>query len=932
MSDDIRDNRENRTDFRTYDFRAYDFCAIEAKWQRRWEETDLFRVDNQSDRPKFYGLDMFPYPSGAGISVGHCRNYVPLDVACRLKVMQGYNVLHPIGWDAFGQPAENEAIKRGRNPRDMVPEYAANYKRQLKLVGISYDWSREVNSSLPDYYRWTQWIFLLHYKRGLAYRASNTAVNWCPKDKTVLANEEVVNGRCWRCETLVEKRYIPQWFFKITAYADRLLQGLDTIQWPEGVKTLQANWIGRSEGAEVDFPIAGWEEDTDAPESIQNPKSKIQNLRVFTTRPDTLWGATFMVLAPEHPLVPSLTTPEHRAEVEEYRERAQRISEIDRQSTERTKTGVFTGAYAVNPVNGNHIPIWIADYVLMGYGTGAIMAVPAHDQRDFEFARKYDIPIRLVYRLNAEQSEETMTEATPQGGVMIHSGPFDGSPNDKNTVRKVIEYLEEKGIGVGRVNFRLRDWLISRQRYWGVPIPIIHCAQCGIVPVPEDQLPVLLPDVENYQPTGTGESPLAAVPEFVNTVCPQCGGPARRETDTMGGSACSSWYFLRFADPHNEQVPFDTAIADYWLPVDMYAGGAEHAVGHLLYSRFWTKVLYDAGLIHFDEPFQRYRNQGMVLAYTPGREVKKDEAVNATGDEEGDGDEPLENWKVLKPEERVTVPQDQWVWRWTKMSKSKGNVVTPDEMAEKYGADSLRLFTLFVAPYEDNVQWTDKGIEGAHRFVNRVWRIWTDLYTLYLPDWRAALPALTAQADANHTSGEDQNWTDWGEDERKLRRKLHQTIRKVGEDLENFRFNTAVAALMELTNELSAYRNALGGNAPSPSQAVLLSEIIETLPLLMSPITPHLSDEWWEMLGNTESTFKQPWPTFDPAAAAEESVEIVVQVNGKIKDRMLVAVGTPKEELERLALEMEKVKADLNGKQIRKVITVPGRLVNVVIG
>jgi leucyl-tRNA synthetase len=911
MSDDIRDNRENRTDFRAYDFRA-----IEAKWQRRWEEADLFRVDNQSDRPKFYGLDMFPYPSGAGISVGHCRNYVPLDVACRLKVMQGYNVLHPMGWDAFGQPAENEAIKRGRNPRDMVPEYAANYKRQLKLVGISYDWSREINSSQPDYYRWTQWIFLLLFKRGLAYRASNAAVNWCPKDKTVLANEEVVNGRCWRCDTLVEKRYIPQWFFKITAYGDRLLEGLDTIQWPEGVKALQSNWIGRSEGAEVDFPV-------------QNSSEVI---RVFTTRPDTLWGATFMVLAPEHPLVATLTTPERKMEVEEYRERAQRISEIDRQSTERTKTGVFTGAYAVNPVNGENIPIWIADYVLMGYGTGAIMAVPAHDQRDFEFARKYDIPIRLVYRLNPDQTEETMTESTPQGGVMINSGPFDGSPNDKATISRVIRYLEERGVGVGRVNFRLRDWLISRQRYWGVPIPIIHCPQCGEVAVPEDQLPVLLPDLEQYQPTGTSESPLAAVPEFVNTTCPQCGGPAKRETDTMGGYACSSWYFLRFADPHNDHAPFATAMADYWLPVDMYAGGAEHAVSHLLYSRFWTKVLHDAGLINFDEPFQRYRNQGMVLAYTPGREVKKDEAVNAAGDEESDGDEPLEDWKVLKPEERAVIPEDQWVWRWVKMSKSKGNVVTPDEMAAKYGADSLRLFTLFVAPYEDNVQWTDKGIEGAHRFVNRVWRIWTDLRSVYQADWRDALPALTRQADANSASSEDQNWNGWGEDERKLRRKLHQTIRKVGEDIENFRFNTAVAALMELTNELSAYRNALGGADPSPSQVVLLSELIETLPLLMSPVTPHLSDEWWEMLGKEGSTFKQPWPAFDPAAAAEESVEIVVQVNGKIKDRLLVAVGISKEEMERLALTCDKVVGEMNGKQVRKVITVPGRLVNIVIG
>ncbi|HZP80576.1 MAG TPA: leucine--tRNA ligase, partial [Chthonomonadaceae bacterium] len=493
MSDDKSENR-------------YDFRAIEQKWQRRWEEARLFRVENASDRPKFYGLDFFPYPSGAGISVGHCRNYVPLDVACRHKVMQGYNVLHPMGWDAFGQPAENEAIKRGRNPREMVPEYAANYKRQLKLVGISYDWSREINSSLPDYYRWTQWLFLLLYKRGLAYR-QNAPVNWCPQDKTVLANEEVVNGRCWRCGTLVEKKAMPQWFFKITDYADRLLSGLDTIQWPEGIKTQQREWIGRSEGAEVDFPIAGVGRsgvqvsgDNAATPTPEHPTPNA-HIRVFTTRPDTLWGATFMVLAPEHPLVDALTTPEHQAEVAEYKERAQRATEIERQSTERTKTGVFLGSYAINPVNGEPIPIWIADYVLMGYGTGAIMAVPAHDQRDFEFAQKFGIPIKLVYRSSEDQTEETMTEALPTGGTMI-SGPFAGLPNDKETVRKVIRWLEEQGIGEGRVNYRLRDWLISRQRYWGAPIPIVHCANCGEVPVPDEQLPVTLPDVEQYQPTG----------------------------------------------------------------------------------------------------------------------------------------------------------------------------------------------------------------------------------------------------------------------------------------------------------------------------------------------------------------------------------------------------------------------------------------------
>src|SRR5579884_456705 len=874
----------------------YDFRAIEKKWQRRWEEAGLFHAENKSDRPKFYGLDFFPYPSGAGISVGHCRNYVPLDVACRQKAMQGFNVLHPMGWDAFGQPAENEAIKRGRNPKEMVEEYAANYKRQLKLVGISYDWSREINSSHPDNYKWTQWFFLLLYKRGLAYRAS-TPINWCPSCKTGLANEEVVAGRCWRCGTPVEKRPMPQWYFKITAYADRLISGLDTIQWPEGIKLMQREWIGRSEGAEVDFPVVGHEE----------------TIRVFTTRPDTLWGATFMVLAPEHPLVDVVTTAEQRAEVEAYKLKAQRETEIERQSTERAKTGVFTGAYAVNPVNGEQIPIWIADYVLMGYGTGAIMAVPAHDQRDFEFARKYNIPIVLVYQISVDQTIEAMTEATPHTGTMVLS-PFAGSPNDKTTVNKVIRWLEEKSIGQGRVNYRLRDWLISRQRYWGAPIPIIHCPKDGEVPVPEDQLPVVLPDVEKYQPTGTGESPLAGIPEFVNTICPVCGGPARRETDTMGGFACSSWYFLRFADPHNNEEAFSREAADYWLPVDLYVGGAEHAVMHLLYARFWTKVMYDAGLIAFEEPFQRLRNQGMLLAHTPGREVRKDEDVS--DGEDTDSDEPIEDWKVLRPEERKTFPPDQIVWRWVKMSKSKGNVVTPDEIAEKYGADSLRVYGLFVAPFEDTVQWTDTGIEAAHRYVNRVWRLWTEMRPHYRPDWRENLGALSS------LEGQERN----------LRRKLHQTIRKVGEDIESFRFNTCIAALMELTNDLSAFRNELGNKAPTEPQAILISEVLETLTSLLSPIAPHLADEFWERLGQEGFTFRQPWPQFDPEVAAEEAITIVVQVNGKVRDRLLVPVDMPDSEIEKLALESEKVRAELDGKQVRKVIAVPGKLVNVVIG
>jgi leucyl-tRNA synthetase len=912
MTEDTRENR-------------YDFRAVEAKWQKRWEMANLFRVENESGKPKFYGLVFFPYPSGAGISVGHCKNYIPPDVVCRLKRMQGCHVLNPMGWDAFGQPAENEAIKRGRNPREMVPEYAANYKRQLKLVGNSYDWSREINSSLPDYYKWTQWFFLLLYKRGLAYRA-NTPINWCPSCKTGLANEEVVAGRCWRCGTPVEKRPLPQWYFQITAYADRLLSGLETIQWPEGIKQMQREWIGRSEGAEVDFPIAGMsteyrgrseQPDTHPASRIPHPSSLIPHpsIRVFTTRPDTLWGATFMVLAPEHPLVDAITTPERRAEVEEYRARAQRETEIERMSTERTKTGVFTGASAVNPVNGEPIPIWIADYVLMGYGTGAIMAVPAHDQRDFEFARKYDIPVVLVYKTRPEQTSEELTEAAPHEGTMV-SGPFAGAPNDRTTVIGVIRWLEAQGIGQGVVNYRLRDWLISRQRYWGAPIPIIHCPKDGEVPVPDDQLPVLLPDVEQYQPTGTGESPLAEIPEFVNTTCPICGGPARRETDTMGGSACSSWYFLRFADPHNADEAFRRAAVDYWLPVDLYSGGAEHAVMHLLYARFWTKVIHDAGLIGFDEPFQRLRNQGMLLAYTPGRKIGSQEA-GETGDEV-DTTEPIEDWKVLRPEERGAIPEGDWEYRWVKMSKSLYNVVTPDEMAEQYGADSLRTYILFAAPYEETVLWKDTGgVEAASKFANRLWRIWHDLRPYYDPNWR------------KKETGEEPT-----PDTRALRRKLHQTVRKVSEDVENFRFNTAVAAVMELTNEVSAVRNALAGRTPEAIGVprALLSETLETLTLLIAPMMPHLADELWERLGKEGFTLQQPWPVFDPEAAAEEAITIVVQVNGKVRDRLLVPAGTPGEEVERLALASEKVTSELNGKQVRKIIAVPGKLINVVIG
>ncbi|MHB9105885.1 MAG: leucine--tRNA ligase [Armatimonadota bacterium] len=861
----------------------YDFTAIERKWQQRWRKAKLFHAEPDPSRPKFYGLEYFPYPSGAGLSVGHFKNYAPTDAFLRYKAMRGFNVLHPMGWDAFGQPAENEALKRQRNPREMVPEYAANYRRQLDLIGLSYDWDREINSSEPEYYRWTQWIFLQLYRMGLAYRAP-APVNWCPRDNTVLANEEVVGGRCWRCDTPVEKRNMPQWFFRITAYADRLLADLDGLAWPEGIKAMQRNWIGRSEGAEVEFPVEG----------------STESLRVFTTRPDTLWGATFMVIAPEHPLVAQITTPDRRAEVEAYSARAGRQSEIDRLAEGREKTGVWTGGSAINPVNGERIPVWVADYVVMGYGTGAIMAVPAHDQRDFDFARKYDLPIVPVYQQpGAVLSGNEMTAATIGQGVAM-LGPFTGEPVNEATVRKVMRWLEENGLGRGVVNYRLRDWLISRQRYWGAPIPIVHCARCGEVPVPEDQLPVLLPEVENYQPTGTGASPLAAIPEFVETACPSCGGPARRETDTMGGFACSSWYFLRFADPHNTKQAFSREAVDYWLPVDIYVGGAEHAVMHLLYARFWTKALYDAGLVGFTEPFTQLRNQGMMLAYTPGRPITADDRCD---DEEA----PIEDWKVLRPEERTSIPEDQWVWRWVKMSKSYGNVVTPDEAAARYGADALRVYEMFVAPFEDTVQWSEEGIRGSARFLGRVWRLVARHAAAFSADWRRQVVQARGK-------------------ELDLRRITHRTIAKVTEDTEEFRFNTAVAALMEWVNAMYVISNDLPHGQHSPA----LDEAIEHLALLLAPFAPHLADEMWEALGREGFLYRHPWPEPDPTVTAAEEITLIVQFNGKLRDRMAVPADADAETVKALALASPRIREALASREPAKVIVVPGKLVNVV--
>jgi leucyl-tRNA synthetase len=875
---------------------AYDPKQIEPKWQQRWQAARLFRTQEDPSKPKCYVLAFFPYPSGDGLSVGHCRNYIPCDAVARLMRMRGYNVLHPMGWDAFGLPAENEAINKGSHPKYTVPRYIANYKRQMNLIGLSYDWEREINSSQPDYYKWTQWWFLQLYKRGLAYRA-NAPVNWCPSCRTVLANEEVEGGKCWRCSAFVEKREMPQWFFKITAYADRLLEDLDEVDWPEGIKQMQRHWIGRSEGVEFEMAIQG------------RPDLKF---RVFTTRIDTVFGVTFAVLAPEHPLVDAITTPEQRAAVEEYRERARRLDEATRLSAERERTGVFTGAYAINPVNDEPVPVYIADYVLMTYGTGAIMAVPAHDERDYDFARKYGLPIRVVITPDGSVPDPNETPACYTGdGVMVNSGEFSGLSN-REGMQQLGEWFEARGIGERKVNYRLRDWLISRQRYWGAPIPIVHCPACGEVPVPEDQLPVLLPDVEAYQPSGTGESPLANIPEFVNTTCPQCGQPARRETDTMGGFACSSWYFLRFCDPHNDAEPFAQDKVRYWMPVDYYVGGAEHAVMHLLYARFWTKVGYDAGFVPVKEPFYRLRNQGMVLALTPYRPPREDETLR-------EGEEGIlvrrDQLEQMSESEKA-----QLFWQWEKMSKSRYNVVTPDEIVERYSADTLRLYELFVAPFDTAIEWKEEGVKGMHRFLGRVWRLMREARSCFVRDWR---PILNESCQTPECPLD--------EPARKMRQRTHASLKKIAADVPDFKFNTAVATLMEWFNHLEDYWRGVNQQPCCADAMAVVSEAVECFILALSPFAPHIADELWEAYGFEGFTLQQPYPQYDESLARADEFEMVVQVNGKLRDRIVVPADISREAMERLALESPRVQAHLQGKSPRKVIVVPGRLVNIVV-
>lgn len=817
---------------------------IEPKWQKAWAEQNAYNTEVNRQRPEYYVLEMFPYPSG-NLHMGHVRNYSIGDVVARFKVMQGYNVLHPMGWDAFGMPAENAAIKHGIHPAVWTMDNIQNMRRQQQEMGFSYDWNREVTTCQPDYYRWTQWLFLLFYERGLAYK-KKAAVNWCDDCNTVLANEQVVDGHCWRCDSAVIKKELSQWFLRITDYADTLLKDLNELKgWPDRVKVMQENWIGRSEGAEFSF---------DVPEIGEK-------IPVYTTRHDTVFGVTYVVLAPEHPLVEKLIAgKDTEQQVRDFVETTRNLSEINRTSAETEKIGLFTGSYAVNPFNGEQVPIWVANYVLVEYGTGAVMGVPAHDERDWQFAGKYNLPKRCVIQPKEGQLDiASMTGAYDGPGLMVNSGQFNGLDNEAGK-KAIADWLEVKAIGKRRVNYRLRDWLISRQRYWGAPIPMIYCQHCGTVPVPKTDLPVMLPDNVNFD--GGAVSPLAQVEEFANCDCPKCGGKARRETDTMDTFICSSWYYFRYTSPHSTTEPFDSAKANYWMPVDQYIGGIEHAILHLLYSRFFTKVLKDAGLVNVNEPFKNLLTQGMVI---------KDGA---------------------------------------KMSKSKGNVVSPEEIVQKYGADTARLFILFAAPPERDLEWSDLGVEGAFRFLGRLWRI-VGHYA----------PIVTEASDTYDIAA-------LTKEEKELRRVLHASIKKVTEDVqERFNFNTAISSIMELVNAMYAYKE----QQPENAHASLMRETVSGLLKLLAPFAPHITEELWAGTISGESVHKQAWPVYDPEALKRDEIEIVLQVNGKVRDKIVVPVGLTPDELEKMALAQEKVKAMIEDKQIVKVISVPQKLINIVV-
>jgi leucyl-tRNA synthetase len=821
----------------------YPFPEIEARWQKAWADSRQFKVTEAPGRPKYYCLEMFPYPSGR-IHMGHVRVYAIGDLLARYKWMRGFNVLHPMGWDAFGLPAENAAIDNGVHPAVWTYENIDNMRIQLKRMGISYDWDREVTTCDPAYYKWEQLIFIRMLERGLAYRR-RSRVNWCPSCQTVLANEQVEAGRCWRCDSEVVIKEVDGWFFKITDYAQELLDWCDRLPgWPERVLTMQRNWIGRSEGAEFALPVAG------------RPDVKIA---IYTTRPDTSFGMTYAVLSPEHPLVDTLAVDaEERRAVDAFRAEVARESEIERLATDRPKRGYRLRARAVNPFTGQEIPLFLADYVLMGYGTGAIMAVPGEDQRDWDFAKAHDLPIIATVKRPDDWADE---QAYTGDGVKINSGFLDGLGIEE-AKRKAIDWLVAQGLGQAKVNFRLRDWGISRQRYWGAPIPVLYCEKDGMVPEREENLPVVLP--RDVQISGKGGSPLAEVAGFVNATCPRCGGRARRDTDTMDTFVESSWYFLRYCSPDYDRGMFDPAAAAYWMPVDQYIGGIEHAVLHLLYARFYTKVLRDLGMLKVDEPFHALLSQGMVI---------KDGA---------------------------------------KMSKSKGNVVDPDELIRRFGADTARLFSLFAAPPEKDLDWNDRGVEGASRFLNRVWRF-----------VHANLPELKTGPRAPSGAGSDAG--------RAFRRVIHETIRKVTHDIEHdFHFNTAISAVMELVNALHEFERASLDGMPREERSALLREAVEATVLLLGPVSPHITEEMWAALGHTQSLFKQRWPEPDPAALARDEVEIVVQVDGRVRSRLTALVGAQEADVREQALADDKVRPWLDGRRIAKVVVVPGRLVNIV--
>lgn len=818
----------------------YNFKEIESKWQKYWKENDSFKTDIDESKEKYYVLEMFPYPSGK-LHMGHVRNYSIGDVIARCKAMQGFNVLHPMGFDSFGLPAENAAIKHGVEPSKWTWDNIHEMEAQLDQLGLAYDWEREVQTCNPDYYKWMQWIFIQFYNKGLAYKKENP-VNWCPSCQTVLANEQVVDGCCERCKSPVGKKNLSQWYFKITDYADRLLSNLDKLEgWPNKVKVMQKNWIGKSTGAEIDFAI----DETD------------KVLKVFTTRADTLFGVTYMVMAPEHPYVMELVKgTEYEEAVLAYLDKVEHMNDIERTSTTNEKTGVFIGKYAVNPVNGKKVPIFISDYVLMGYGTGAIMAVPAHDQRDFDFAKKFDLEIiPVVDSDNPEIDVNDLKEAFAAEGTMINSGKFDGM-NNKEAIGAVIEWLSEEGIGTKTVNYRLRDWLISRQRYWGTPIPMIYCEECGWVPEKEENLPVLLPtDVEF---TGKGESPLTTSKTFSKCTCPKCGKEAKREMDTMDTFLDSSWYFLRYCDPKNQETAFAKEKVDYWMDVDQYIGGVEHAILHLMYARFFQMALYDLGLTKHEEPFKNLLTQGMV---------------NKDG---------------------------------KKMSKSLGNVVSPEEIINKYGADTARLFILFAAPPERELDWSDAGVEGSYRFLNRVYRLVYDFTNTY--------PKAGGVYEIKTDADKELNYV------------LNTTIKKVTDDVGGrFSFNTAISSIMELVNELYKYKELEDANQN------FMKKAMDTLVIILSPFTPHICEEMWQTLDGTKTLTEVSWPTYDEAALVKDTVEIVVQVNGKLKEKLNVANNLTREELEKTALSDDKVKALTEGKNVVKVIAVPNKLVNIVI-